>query len=149
MRNRDRIFDAQSTGGIIIGHVVDFFQVPNDFGGFVFRTTESEKVSWSTPLSDHAEKPILFGPPHRHEDSGEVGFHGLVGIVDTTEESVNRHSLAASATFQQIVNASGQLPQLLLPQKIKDVLGVFSETRVFVQQARFCVFGCRYLLSLQ
>ena len=73
-RNGHRIFGAQPTGGIIIGHVVHFLQIPNDFGGFVFRTTESEKESWSTPLSDHAfqfavaEKPILLGPPHQHED---------------------------------------------------------------------------------
>ena len=48
------------------------------------------------------------------------------------------------AAFQQIVIASRQLSKLLLPQKIKDILGVFSETRVFVQQSQFCVFSCRY-----
>ena len=60
------------------------------------------------------------------------------------QERADGHGLR-SGGFQQVVDACRQLSQFLLPQQVEDVLRVFAEARILVEEPRLDVLAVRQL----
>ena len=148
--HRDGVLGAELADVVRRRHVVDLPELAGNFGGLVFGTAEGEEEGGRTPLAYHAPelslsgKPELLGTAHRLKHGGQVGFEGLVGGLHLVQEHTDRHGLR-SGGFQQVVDACRQLSQFLPPQQVEDILRVFVEARILVEELRLDVPAVRQL----
>ena len=148
--HQDGVLGAELGDVVRRWHVVDLPELAGNFGGLVFGTAEGEEEGGRTPLAYHTPelslsgKPELLGAAYRLKHGGQVGFEGLVGGLHLLQEHADRHG-PRSGGFQQVVDACRQLSQFLPPQQVEDILRVFAEERILVEELRLDVLAVRQL----
>ena len=121
------------------GDVVDLPEIPLDVGRLVLGTAEGEKQRGRAPRADRAAQlalpgePVLLRTADGLKHGGQIGFKAFVASRHPVQQCTDRHG-PAPGRFQQVVNTRRDLAQLLLPEEVKDILGVFPVARVFVEQ---------------